>query len=220
MKTKYTLPIVAALVALITILIFCAGIPSGKAAIDYVALLFVLIAEGAFFGVLYLSKQATRLTSLAAVPIISIYTVISLFISVLLKGLFSKNIFMYVIIQLILLAIAAVALLLANKLTFASSQEDKRIVIQRAVIDECEAKAHILCEDDRFTKYREKLEKIYESIKYSDHVSDVKSGEILEALDKIYHLNEGLDICAACDAVQRLINERNIIVKNTKRGGY
>lgn len=220
MKTKYTMPLIASLTVLATALIFCAGLPYGKEAIDYVALLFILIAEGAFFGVLFMTGKANGLTSLAVVPIISIYAVISIIVSVLLKGFFRGNILTFIVIQLVLLAVVVIVLLIANKLTLTANEDDKKIAIQRAVIDECETKAKILCEDIRFSQCGSILTRIYEGIKFSDHISDVKSGEILDVLSSIYELEDGSDAMPLCEKAMKLINERNIIVKSMKRGGY
>ncbi len=220
MKNTNLIALIGIIVVAITIVLFLIGMPFGKLPIDYVALLFILMTEAIYFGILLYSEKLSSFTNLAITPIASVYAFISLILSVLFKGLFVYNITAFVTIHIILLAIFAVIFLISGKVTSSVENNEKIAVMQRAVIDECETKAEILLNSGRFPNHTKKLERIYEEIKYSDHISDAKSGEILLALENISLSTDDIDIDKDCEKVLMLIAERNAIVKQMKRGSY
>lgn len=59
------------------------------------------------------------------------------------------------------------------------------VVKYEAVIDECERVANCLLQNAKYVSHKNKLNTIYDRIKYSDHVSDYKSSEILSVLNDI-----------------------------------
>lgn len=220
MKNKYTSLIIGGIIVFITLLVFCCGIPNGKYTIDYVALLFILIAEAGYFGTLYMRKDSTTFSQLAIMPIITIYSIVTILFSLILKNAFTENITSFVVINIVFIAIAAIVILITGNIIPKVEKAEQKTFEQMAVIRECEAKALVLSQNEKFADYRDILEKIYDEIKYGDSVSDYKSGEILSVLNEISDNKENADLDAFCKKALQLVNERNVFVKQSKRGGF
>lgn len=220
MKNKYTSLIIGGIIVFITLLIFCCGLPNGKEAIDYVALLFILIAEAGYFGILYIRKDSTTFSQLAIMPIVTIYSVITILFSLILKNAFTEHITSFVVINIVFMAIAAIVILITGNIVPKGEKSEQKTFEQMGVIRECESKALVLAQNDELLEYRNILEKIYNEIKYNDSVSDYKSGEILSALNEISDSKENADLDALCKKALQLVNERNVFVKQSKRGGF
>ena len=221
MKDKKTTLIIGGIVVLITILLFLIGINNRKEAIDYVAFLFIIISECLFFGAITLYPQQTTISSLTIISVTSVYLGISVLFSLIFKKFFVNNILAFVIIHLILIGVASMILILLNRiLKDVNKDEEEETITQMAVIGECERLASILAQSEKFKGHREILEKIYDEIKYSDHISDYKSGEILTVLNSIYNNEKKLEINILCEKALQLVIERNVTVKQLKRGGF
>ncbi len=218
-NTKNTSIIIGLIVVGVTLLIFLMGIPNGKKAIDYIALLFIIIAElSCFLPSFILKNTATQNTVLS--PICYVYASVSILFSVIFKSAFADNISAFVTTHIIFMSIAVISYLASNKLVVDTIKTEDETILQKAVIDECEVLANMLCQDERFTDFKNQLDKIYNEIKYNDHVSDCKSSEILSVLTDIYNSENNDNTDELCKKAIRLINERNIIVKQLKRGGF
>ncbi len=100
------------------------------------------------------------------------------------------------------------------------NKDEKNIIQQKSVIDECERIANILSHSSKFENHSHILNQIYDEIKYNDHVSDYKSGEILTALNEIYNCTDNDNIDTLCRKAHAFVQERNITVKQLKRGGF
>ena len=220
MKNKYTSLIIGGIIVFVTLLIFCCGIPNGKDAIDYVALLFILIAEAGYFGILYMRKDSTTFSQLAIMPIITIYSIVTILFSLILKNAFNEHITGFVVINIVFIAIAAIAVIVTGNIVPRVEKAEEKTFEQMAVIRECESKALILSQNEKFADYRDILEKIYDEIKYGDSVSDYKIGEILSALNEISNNGENADLDKLCKKAFQLVQERNIVVRQSKRGGF
>lgn len=218
MKNKYTSLIIGGIVIFVTLLIFCAI--KSKETIDYVALTFIVLAEVACVGVFYMSSQSSKYRSLAVTPIITIYAVVSILFSLFFKGALAENVSSFVIIHIVFMALAAIAILISNGIMPKIEQGEKKTLEKMAVIQECENRALILSKDERLAEYHDILTKIYNEIKYNDKVSDYKSSEILTVLNEISDKKEDADLPAICRKAIQLVNERNIVVKHSKRGGF
>lgn len=220
MKDKKTTLIIGGIVVLITILLFLIGINNRKEAIDYVAFLFTIISECLFFGTIILYTQQTTISSLAIISVTSVYLGISVLFSLIFKNFFVNNILAFVIIHLVLIGVASMILILLNRILKDVNKDEEETITQMAVIGECERLASILAQSEKFKGHRGILEKIYDEIKYSDHVSDYKSGEILTVLNSIYDSEKKAEINTLCEKALQLVIERNVAVKQLKRGGF
>ena len=220
MKNKNSILVIGGITLLITVLIFLLGIENGKRAIDYVSLLFVIIGECITFGMLAFYKHPTMFSSLSVSSLMPVYLIINILFSLLFKNLFVHSIPAFCIIHLVLIAIFAILIVVLSGVTNDINKNEETTIQQKAVIDECERIAQVLSVNSRFEKHRTKLEEIYDTIKYSDHVSDYKSAEILTVLNAISNSTNETETDMLCEKALQLIQERNITVTQLKRGGF
>ena len=212
--------IIGGLIVLITILIFLMGIQNGKKPIDYVALLFIIVGECLFFVMRGYFSIPSMLSSVAISSLSTIYLIINITFSLLFKNAFQDNISAFVIIHLVIICIFAVILFISQGIISNSNADEKRIITQKAVIDECERIANILVNNAKYEQHKSILNKIYEDIKYGDHISDYKSSEILSVLNNINNSDNESEIENLCNQAIQLIQDRNITVSQLKRGGF
>lgn len=191
-----------------------------KETIDCVALFFIVLGEVLFFGTLTYINRLTAISKISVTSIAGVYMFINIVFSALLKGAFKDNILTFSILHIIFICLAAVAILLLSGVLKSINKDKKNIIQQKSVIDECERIANILSHSSKFENHSHILNQIYDEIKYNDHVSDYKSGEILTALNEIYNCTDNDNIDTLCRKAHALVQERNITVKQLKRGGF
>lgn len=222
MKNKKVTLIIGGIFMAITVLLFLIRIKDGKRTIDYIALFCVLLGEVLAFGTAAYSMQSTTISQLAVSSVSGVYLFINIAFSVLFKNAFKNDISSFLIFHIIFVCIAAVAIIVLSGVLKNINKDTETVLQQKAVIDECERVANILAQNDKFKNNKQILNQIYDEIKYNDHISDYKSGEILSALNEIYNA-EGLsddEIQKLCQKAYNLVQERNITVKQLKRGGF
>ena len=134
--------------------------------------------------------------------------------------MFADNVSAFAVIHLVLISILAILIIVLSGLLSGINKEEENTIKQKAVIDECERLAQILMLNSKYENHRAKLNKIYDDIKYSDHVSDYKSSEILSALNSISVCTDENEIAVLCEQTIQLIQDRNITVNQLKRGGF
>lgn len=222
MKNKKVTLIIGGIFMVITVLLFLIGIKDGKRTIDYAALFCVLLGEVLAFGTAAYSMQSTTISQLAVSSVSGVYLLINIAFSVLFKNAFKNDISSFLIFHIIFICIAAVAIIVLSGVLKNINKDTETVLQQKAVIDECERVANILAQNDKFKNNKQILNQIYDEIKYNDHISDYKSGEILSALNEIYNTDDLNDdeIQKLCQKAYNLIQERNITVKQLKRGGF
>lgn len=219
-KNKTTTLIVGGISILITTLIFMLGIKNGKETIDFAALFFIVLGEVLFFGTLLYVNRLTDISKMSVTSIAGVYMFINIVFSVLFKGAFKNNIYTFSILHIIFICLAAAAILLLSGVLKGINNDEKAIIQQKSVIDECERIANILSHSSKFENHSNILNQIYDEIKYNDHISDYKSGEILTALNEIYNCTDSENVDTLCRKAYALVQERNITVKQLKRGGF
>ena len=119
-----------------------------------------------------------------------------------------------------MMCVVAVIIIVLSSLLNSINKDEENTIIQKAVFDECERVAHTLLLDSKYVEHKDKLTKIYDEIKYSDHISDYKSSDILSVLNSISLCIDESEVNRLCDQVIQLIQDRNITVKQLKRGGF
>lgn len=220
MKDKKTTLIIGGIVTLITLLLFFIGINNKKDAIDYAALLFIIISECLFFGTMVFYNSQTAISSLAITSLTTVYLIISVLFSLLFKNFFTNNIPAFIILHLVLIGITAIAFIVLYIVLKDINKDEKKTITQLAVISECERVANILIQNDDFIENRDILDKIYDEIKYSDHVSNYKGCEILAVLSSIYECKDNEKINSLCQKALQLVKERNITVSQLKKENF
>lgn len=220
MKNKKILLTIGGLVIISTLLVFLVGIGNGKRAVDYVSLLFVIIGECITFGVMAYYKQETMISNLSITSIMPIYLIINILYSLIFKNVFADKISVFAVIHIIMIFVVAALLLVLGGLLSGINKDEVNTITQKAVIDECERVANCLLQNAKYVSHKNKLNTIYDSIKYSDHVSDYKSSEILSVLNDISQCDDETKTDLLCDKAIQLIQDRNITVAKLKRGGF
>lgn len=220
MKNKKSIIIIGGIVLFVTLIIFLLGIDEGKKAIDYVSFIFIVIGECVTFGILAFYKQPTMISNLAITSIMPIYLATNILFSLLSKNYFRENISTFVVIHIVMMCVVAVIIIVLSSLLNTINKDEEKTIIQKAVFDECERVAHTLLLDSKYVEHKDKLTKIYDEIKYSDHIADYKSSDILSVLNAISVCTDELEIDKLCDQAIRLIQDRNITVRQLKRGGF
>lgn len=218
MKNKYTSLLIGGIIVFVTLLIFF--VTKSKTAIDYVALVFIVFAEAACVGVYFTSKQTSGYSTLTLTAIMVVYVIVSILFSVNFARMFSDNIAKFATINIVFIAIAAISIIVANRIVSKVEKNEKNCIEQAEIIQECENRALILSNDEKLAPYQDMLTKIYEEIKYNDKISGYKSGEILAILNEIAKKKDETNLPVLCQKAMQLINERNIVVKASKRGGF
>ncbi len=220
MKNKKSILLIGGITIFITLIIFLLGIEDGKRTIDYISFLFIVLGECITFGTMTFYKQPTMISSLTITSIMPVYLAINILFSLIFKNVFADNVLVFVVIHIVLIAILAILIIVLSGLLNGINNDEENTIRQKAVIDECERIAQRLMLNSKYENHRNKLNKIYDDIKYSDHVSDYKSSEILSALNSISVCNNDDEIDTLCDQTIQLIQDRNITVSQLKRGGF
>lgn len=218
MKNKYTFLIIGAIVIFVSLLMFCTI--KNKETIDYVAIVFIVIAEVSCIVGFYTSQKVSGYFTLAIIMIVALYAVVSILYSLFFKGAYVDDILKFIVTNITFMAVAAIAVIIAHAIIPGTERGEQKTFEQMALIQECEQKALILSTNEQFAVHRDILTKIYEEIKYHDKVSDYKSREILTALNKISEQEDEDARNLLCQEAMQLINERNIVVGQTKKGGF
>ena len=219
-KEKRVILIIGAISAFITILIFLLDINNGKQPIDYASLIFILLGEGLFFGTIAYISQSTIISRFAVSSVAVVYLLINIIFSILLNTAFQNNVFAFSAIHIILIGITALIILILSGVLNQINKDEEETIKQKAVIDECERMAAILTQNCKFDVHKPILNQIYSEIKYNDHISDYKSSEILSALNAIYVCSDNNEFGELCSHALQLVQDRNITVKQLKRGGF
>ena len=220
MKNKKSILTIGGITLFITLVIFLLGIDKGKRTIDYISFLFIVLGECITFGTMAFYKQPTMISNLSITSSIPVYLVINILFSLMFKNVFADNVSAFAVIHLVLISILAILIIVLSGLLSGINKEEENTIKQKAVIDECERLAQILMLNSKYENHRAKLNKIYDDIKYSDHVSDYKSSEILSALNSISVCTDENEIAVLCEQTIQLIQDRNITVNQLKRGGF
>ena len=165
-------------------------------------------------------RQPTMISNLSVTSIMPVYLAINILFSLVFKNVFVNNVSAFAVIHIVLIAILAILIIVLSGLLNGINKDEENTIRQKAVIDECERIAQILMLNSKYENHRNKLNKIYDDIKYSDHVSDYKSSEILSALNSISVCTDEKEMDTLCERTIQLIQDRNITVSQLKRGGF
>lgn len=220
MKNKKSILLIGGITIFITLIVFLLGIEDGKRTIDYISFLLIVLGECITFGTMAFYKQPTMISNLSITSLMPVYLVINILFSLVFKNVLVNNVSAFVVIHIVLIAILAILIIILSGLLNGINKDEENTITQKAVIDECERMAQILMLNSKYENHRNKLNKIYDDIKYSDHISEYKSSEILSALNSISVCTDENEIDALCEQTIQLIQERNITVNQLKRGGF
>ena len=220
MKNRKSILTIGGIILFITLVIFLLGIDNGKRTIDYISFLFIVLGECITFGTMAFYKQPTMISNLTITSIMPVYLAINILFSLIFKNVFADNISVFVVIHIVLISILAILIIVLSGILNGINKDEENTIKQKSVIDECERVAQILVLNSKYENHRAKLSKIYDDIKYSDHISDYNSSEILSALNSISVCTDDSEIDTLCEQAIQLVQDRNITVSQLKRGGF
>lgn len=223
---------IGAIVVVITIAVFFAGFSQGeKTTVDYAALLFELVSEFAFFGgVVFLLNNDSMGKTLIRAGLIStaiLYWLITTVVGLLSGAIFEDNLGGFVTTQLIVMGIAAIITICLFMAASSVHASDKEVERARLWLQEGENIVFALKGDAAFASYSELLDKLYEALRFSDKTApditrDMEINSKVEALSNDLRKGEigEADICVRINEIISLVKERNMLVLQSKRGGF
>ena len=188
--------------------------------IQWVSLVFLIIAEIITILKTMLTKNIVSKSSIftSGVHIATVLLLTSIFVN-----LFPHNIKAYILINILILCILAIADLLIFYFAKNISANNKKLAQSQGAIEACYIKAQRLSVIYAQSEYKNDLIEIAELIKHSDN-SELTNDEAdiinkLEELEnQLKNNNEGIP--ALITDIKNAINMRTIKIKSIKKGGY
>jgi hypothetical protein len=227
--------VIAFIVIIITLKTFLSiNAVSGKTAIDWYALIFVLISEAALFGGIIITTTGritvnSMLLKVGVITTLAIYWIASIVISTFTRGVFMDNIGGFVTTHMILCAIVAIIIIIFWMFASSISAKDEKSANSRLLMQNCEELAFSLKSNKAYSDYHDLLNKLYEEIKYSDKTASIDKesmiyNQITELSNTLNSNNNSTatvqDVFQAVDAIILNIKERNMGIRNLKQGGF
>lgn len=224
--------VIAAIVIIITLKVFLSiNAVSARTAIDWYALIFVLISEAVLFGGIILTTTGkivinSMLLRVGVITTLSIYWIASIVVSTFGRDIFMGNTGGFVTAHMILCAIAAVIIIVLWMFASSISAKDEKLANSGVIMRNCEELAFSLKSNKAHSEHHELLNKLYEEIKYSDKTASTDKdsviyGQLTELAGTLNSSNDSIvqDVFKAVDAIILSIKERNMSVRNLKQGG-
>lgn len=215
----------------VTLVVFFVGFSKGhKTRFDYIGLMFVLISEFALFiGFILLSiNNAFMNKALIRAGIsttLSGYWILTTLVSLFSKMIFNDNIGGFITTQIIIIGVIAIICISLCVASANSQRSNKKAESLRNWLQDGENIVFSLKNDIKFKSYRDYLEELFETLKYSDKTDTdiildkeinneiiqlsnyIKNDEVSETETKQY-----------VDTIISMIKERNMITLQSKRG--
>lgn len=214
------------LVLLVTILLFFI-ITQERTTITWLGFLFLIVAEVIFFGGMLLIENIASRSSQIVIrsgvgATITIYTILSIVVSLVYMNLLRDSIVSLCVIQILLFSVAAIlCVIFYTSGKGVKAKEDK--------VDESSAKIDAMINRMKLLKsnkeYNGDLEKVCENLRFSDTSTFVEVDKEIE--DKIGELesaflkddeNKDAEIKLLIKEISSLINKRKVQVKELKKG--
>lgn len=214
------------LVLLVTILLFFI-ITQDRTTITWLGFLFLIVAEVIFFGGMLLIENIASRSSQIVIrsgvgATITIYTILSIVVSLVYMNLLRDSIVSLCVIQILLFSVAAIlCVIFYTSGKGVKAKEDK--------VDESSAKIDAMINRIKLLKsnkeYNGDLEKVGENLRFSDTSTFVEVDKEIE--DKIGELesaflkddeNKDTEIKLLIKEISSLINKRKVQVKELKKG--
>lgn len=195
--------------------------------INRVAIAFVLLAEiASCAGIIGLTnnKSTTHVLNLSAgVTILSSYLFVSIG-SALFSNYFSNNINIYILIQIVIIAITLIIGIIFASLSRGLNGVNKESILIQNKFKDYELKLYNAAESIHNSSVKSELSQLYESLKYSDKngISSVDQTlfELIDELELTLINNETLSISQLIQSILDCLNQRKQELLQLKRGGY
>lgn len=217
------------IILIVTLTVFFVGFGfSQKSLIDYVALIFVLISEGSFLAGIVLANKANQNKLFLKAGISStlgIYWLISTLVSIFFKPMFGQNLNGLITTQVIVMALAAIAVLGISLASSTLSDKNSR----ESILQTCENVVFTLKNNKGTMNYSHQLNELWEALKYSDKTVGVTDTEIeikgkVDELCGLFTDEKQQDPTNAfpdkINEVMLLIKQRNQLAAQLKKGAF
>lgn len=224
---------IGVIVIIITLVLFFVGFEKvEKNSLDYLALMFILVSEVALFaGLILLIINEAPMSSIiirsGVISTLSIYWLLTIITYLVYKNAYKDIIGGFVAVQLILMALAAIisiSLFMAASNVHASNI---KIESRRILLQESENIIFNLKNQKTYVLYKNSLDRLYETIKYSDKVasdSTIDEGiktKIVNLSNNLKENHEDKEAINECiEDIITLVKERNMAVHTAKRGDF
>lgn len=224
---------IGVIVIIITLVLFFVGFEKvEKNSLDYLALMFILVSEVALFaGLILLIINEAPMSSIiirsGVISTLSIYWLLTIITYLVYKNAYKDSIGGFVAVQLILMALAAIisiSLFMAASNVHASNI---KIESRRILLQESENIIFNLKNQKTYVLYKNSLDRLYETIKYSDKVasgSTIDEGiktKIVNLSNNLKENHEDKEAINECiEDIITLVKERNMAVHTAKRGDF
>lgn len=199
-----------------------------KTDVSILSACFLIFSEALFFisffaniGIAAKTYTIQKVGLPAVATLYIIGTVIALFILKFLEQdesvKFNIALVIYIVLT-VLMIIIATAIILFSDLT---NKSNEKIIEDRRLMQICEKRIYDLMSKSENKDYAQELNKIYESIKYSDKIGPSSIDE--KIVGAIMKLENDILIAETTDIfenISSLISQRNMELIETKRGGF
>ncbi|MCI2106723.1 MAG: hypothetical protein LKK00_08405 [Intestinimonas sp.] len=187
---------------------------------DWIGLIFILIAEISLFGGLIATDIKARQSTgvmlrSGAYSVLIVYTAVAVILSILFLSVpgLRDDIRLFIAVQIVIIAVTAIILLLIIAGSRAVANSNKAAEQSVSSMYGLMNKVMAMKDDSKNLQYSDSLGKIYEAIKYSDLSSATAQDDALS--DKIIKLESILssDIDDKTEKVTQIINDILLLVK-------
>lgn len=223
--------VIGIIVVLVTFVVFFIGLSGDKDTFDYLSLSFILISEFALFisiSIMMSSQKGSKgIIKVGIISILSIYWVVTVLVSILFKLIFESAIGPFITIHIVLMGIVGILCISIYMVSQNVGSSDSNTKNSARWLQDSENIVFSLKNNIELQEYKESLNELYETLKYSDKIpyDDNKDKEInlkvISLSEKIKDEDVSKDeIDNEINSIISLIKERNMLTKEAKRGGY
>jgi len=225
-KNKIVLMVGGLIVALTCLLFF--AITRDRTSVQWISFVFILYAECLVTGMLILIREFSNktdkvMTIVGLTAVTMVYAVVSIIVSLVFLTGSIDSISSLIIIQLILAILAAIVVVVFIAFTKYASDKDKSILHASASIKQNYDDIAVLMSNDRYINYKDKLNRLYESLRYCNNAvyvpyDDKIALKIIE-LENVFDNNNHIDKAdEVINEIAVLIKKRELEAQNANRG--
>jgi hypothetical protein len=199
--------------------------------IDWLSLFFIVTAEVVFFGGLLIVDHLAASTFNAMFRsityiILAAYSFFNVIFSFLFMLILRHQIRMFISVQAIIAASAAVIYFIAYATSISMGTQNQQVLAASVKLKDLSNKIMILFKNENNAEYRKELEKLYEAVMYTDVSSTVATDDIISnkindlEIALVNHKEEDkVRIIELINNILNLIDKRSAEVKLLKEGG-
>lgn len=177
--------------------------------------LFVIIAE--ILTILIVLKTKREILRLSIVTTAVLYLLSTIVLALVVNNFMMLSLNSYIIVNIILIGITSVVIVNLNIFVIQVNEKNNKILEAEHLISECAEKIQYYINNFEYGEYKKELNNIYDDLRYSDISS--KCGMESTLLKKIESISEyEEDLSEYLKEIKVLIKERNLKLKNTKKG--